>query len=253
MPKPRKIVYGIPLDPRENLEYYTKSALASGEWTDAEIRREYSRLRDIAQKRLQTLARNEPGSYAYKKNVGAYPVLKEAGTEGAKALLPQLARFIAAKTGTVKGIREQRARSLQTLQEHGYTFVNQSNIREFGEFMEAYRADKSLQVIGSPTVADLFGAAKERHMNVEEIKEQFAMWLEALPELQQVPPIPDRKKRNKETGKLETVKASADDYQKAVNKLRKESGKPPLRKKTQRKPTERKPPAPKKPKAKRKL
>ena len=55
MPKPRKVVYGIPLDPRENLEYYTKSALASGEWTDAEIRREYSRLRDIAQKRLQTL------------------------------------------------------------------------------------------------------------------------------------------------------------------------------------------------------
>ena len=253
MPKPRKVVDGIALDPRENLEYYTKSALASGEWTDAEIRREYSRLRDIARKRLQTLARNEPGSYAYKKNAGAYPVLKEAGTEGAKALLPQLARFIAAKTGTVKGIREQRARSLQTLQEHGYTFVNQSNIREFGEFMEAYRADKALQVVGSPTVADLFGSAKERHMNVEGIKEQFAMWLEALPELQQVPPIPDRKKRNKDTGKMETVKASADDYQKAVNKLRKEAGKPPLRKKTQRKPTARKPPAPKKPKARRNL
>lgn len=250
MPNPRKIVDGIALDPRQNLEYYTKSAVASGEWTDAEIRREYSRLRDIAQKRLQTLARNEPNSYAYKKNVGEYPVLKEAGTEGAKALLPQLARFIAAKTGTVKGIREQRTQAIQTLQEHGYDFINQSNIRQFGEFMEAYRADKALQVVGSPTVVDLFGAAKERHMNIEDIKEQFAMWLDALPELQQVPPIPDRKKRNKETGKMETVKASADDYQKAVNKLRKQSGKPPLRKQSaqsrmkaeQRKQTERKPP-----------
>ena len=248
MSKPRKIVDGYALDPRENLEYYTKSAVSSGEWTDAEIRREYSRLRDIAQKRLQTLARNEPNSYAYKKNVGAYPVLAEAGTEGAKELLPQLARFIAAKTGTVKGIRAQRSAAIETLQEHGYDFINKSNIRQFGEFMEAYRADKSLQVIGSPTVVSLFEAAKERHMNIEEIKDQFAMWLEGLPELQQVPPIPARQKRNKETGKLETVQASAADYQKAVNKLRKESGKAPLRKKTlvkveQRKQTERKPPA----------
>lgn len=248
MAKPRKIVDGVQLDPRENLEYYTKSAVASGEWSDAEIRREYSRLRDIAQKRLQTLAKNEPNSYAYKKNVGQYPILAEAGTEGAKELLPQLARFIAAKTGTVTGIRAQRTAAIETLQEHGYDFINKSNIRQFGEFMEAYRADKALQVVGSPTVVELFEAAKERHMNMEEIKAQFAMWLEGLPELKQVPPIPDRQKRNKATGQLERVKASSADYQKAVNKLRKESGKAPLRKKTvvkpeQKKQTERRPPA----------
>ena len=231
MAKAQKVVNGIPLDPRENMEYYTKSALASGEWTDAEIRREYSRLRDIAQKRLQRLGQSEPGSYAYRKNVGKYPVLKEAGTEGARELLPQLARFIGAKTGTVQGIREQRNKALETLQEHGYDFINKGNIKQFGEFMEAYRADKDLQVVGSPTAAELFGAAKERHMNIEEIKGQFAMWLEALPELQAIPPIPDRKKLNKQTRKMEMVKASAADYQREVNKLRKEQGKPPLRKK----------------------
>ena len=232
MAKAQKYVDGIPLDPRDNLEYYTKSALSSGEWTDAEIRREYSRLRDIAQKRLQRLARNEPGSYAYRKNVGQYPTLAEIGTEGAREKLPQLARFIGAKTGSVTGIREQRNKALETLQEHGYTFINKGNIRQFGEFMEAFRADKALQVVGSPTAAELFEAAKERHMNIEEIKEQFATWLEALPELQAIPPLPDRKKLNKQTGKMESVKASAADYQREVNKLRKEIGKPPLRKKS---------------------
>ena len=231
MAKTQKYVNGIPLDPRDNMEYYTKSALSSGEWSDAEIRREYSRLRDIAQKRLQRLARNEPGSYAYKKNVGQYPVLKEVGTEGARELLPRLARFIGAKTGTVQGIREQRNKALETLREHGYTFINKGNIKQFGEFMEAYRADKALQVAGSPTVVELFEAAKERHVNIEEIKNEFAMWLTALPELQAIPPLPDRKKLNKQTRKMETVKASAADYQREVNKLRKEQGKPPLKKK----------------------
>ena len=252
MAKAQKVVNGIRLDPRENLEYYTKSAVGSGEWTDAEIRREYSRLRDIAQKRLQTLARNEPGSYAYKKNVGQYPTLAELGTEGAREKLPMLARFIAAKTGTVVGIRQQRRAALETLQEHGYDFINAGNIRQFGEFMEAYRADKALHVVGSPDVVDLFGAAVERRMNIEEIKVQFGMWLSALPELQVVPPLPDRKKLNKQTGKMETVKASVDDYQRAVNKLRKEQGKPPIRKKPSpgKKLSERKPPSRKKPKPK---
>lgn len=229
MAKAQKIVNGIKLDPRDNLEYYTKSAVQSGEWSDAEIRREYSRLRDIAQKRLQTLARNEPDSFAYRKNAGQYPVLREAGTEKARELLPQLARFIAAKTGTVRGIREQREIALNTLQEHGYDFINKANIRQFGEFMEAWRADKALQVVGSPTVAELFGAAKERHMNVEQIKEQFSMWLTALPELQAVPPIPQRRRLNKQTRKMEYVHASNEDYQREVNKLRAQQGLTPLR------------------------
>lgn len=235
MAKQRKIVDGIPLDPRENMEYYTKSAVASGVWTDSEIRKEYSRLRDIAQKRLQTLARSEPESFAYRKNVGQYPILSEIGTEGAKELLPPLARFIGAKTGTVTGIREQRKAALETLHEHGYDFVNKSNIREFGRFMEAYRADKALHVVGSEVAAELFGAAKERHINIEAIKEQFAMWLEALPELSAIPEIPDRKRLNKQTRKMEMVSATADDYQREVNKLRKEQGKAPLKKKPRKK------------------
>ena len=236
MAKAQKVVNGVKLDPRTSLDYYTKSAIGSGEWTDVEIRREYSRLRDIAQKRLQTLARHEPGSFAYRKNVGAYPILKEAGTEGARALLPQLARFIAAKTGTVKGIREQRNKALESLHEHGYTFLNKGNIRQFGEFMEAYRANKEIErVVGSPAIVDLFEAVTERHINVEQIKEQFALWIEALPDLQQIPPIPTKQKVDRNTGEVIEMRASAADYQKAVNQLRKERGQQPLRKKPRQK------------------
>lgn len=224
MPTKRKALSttGEVLDPRADPQWYTKTAINSEEWSDAEIRSEYSRLRDIAKKRLERLARNEPGSYAYRHNVGQYPKLADIGTEGAREKLPMLARFIGAKTGSVAGIREQRAQALSTLHEHGYTFVNKSNLREFGEFMESWRADKALSVSGSPIAAELFGAVKERKMDIEAVKEQFGLWLEATRDLQHVAPP---KKGN----------ASNDYYQREVNKLRKARGQKPLRKKRQTK------------------
>ena len=44
-------------DPRVNLEYYTREAIRNADvWTDSAVRAEYSRLRDIAQKRLKQIS-----------------------------------------------------------------------------------------------------------------------------------------------------------------------------------------------------
>ena len=103
------------LDPRNNLEWYTADAITNADvWTPQMIRREYSRLRDIAQKRLKRLAEAEPESYAYRHNVGQYAPARGQTTKELAAKLPELARFIAAKTGTVRGIREQRIKAAAT-------------------------------------------------------------------------------------------------------------------------------------------
>ena len=56
---------------------------------------------------------------AYKANKGRFGVTKSMSTEQLRQLLPDLAKFIAAKTGTVSGIREQRSKALKTLHEQG--------------------------------------------------------------------------------------------------------------------------------------
>ena len=182
--KKRVTANGQTLDPRTTLDYYTRSAIRNADvWTDANIRREYARLRDIAQKRLERLGRNEPGSFAYTRNVGKYAPTKTLTTGQIKALLPDLAKFIAARTGTVTGISAQRNKSIETLRSHGYTFINRSNIKEFGEYMEESRTNKATRSIGSVEVAEFYGWTKQHGISIQRIKDDFALWLTARKDL----------------------------------------------------------------------
>lgn len=166
-------------DPRVNLEYYTREAIRNADvWTDSAVRAEYSRLRDIAQKRLKRLAVNEPQSYAYRANVGQYAPARGMSTEDIRTQLPTLAKFIAAKTGSVMGIRAQRRKAVQTFQEHGYKFINQGNLAAFGEFMESFRSKKGkTRTYGSFDAAELWEFTQENKIDPERVKKQFAQWL----------------------------------------------------------------------------
>ena len=164
------------LDPRNMLEYYTKDVIRNSEmWTDKLLRSEYARLRSIAQKRLSRLEKNEPGSYAYKKNVGKYPATRETSTEEIKKLMPQLAKFIAAKTGSVMGIRQQRRAAVETLQEAGNWFITMDNYKQFSDFMAQWRAEDSgkKQSWGSDEVLQAFQWSYEHGIEAEDIKGNF--------------------------------------------------------------------------------
>lgn len=166
-------------DPRVNLEYYTREAIRNADvWTDAAVRAEYSRLRDIAQKRLQRLAKNEPTSYAYRANVGQYAPARGMTTEEIRTQMPTLAKFIAAKTGSVMGIRAQRKKAIQTFHEHGYKFINDKNYKAFGEFMEDFKSKKGkTRTYGSFDAVELWEFTQEQGIDPERVKKQFAQWL----------------------------------------------------------------------------
>lgn len=166
-------------DPRVNLEYYTREAIRNADiWTDSAVRAEYSRLRDIAQKRLKRLAKSEPQSYAYRANVGEYPPARGQDMEEIRMRLPQLAKFIAAKTGSVSGIQAQRMKAVKTFQERGYNFINKYNIKEFGDFMEAFKSKKGkTRVYGSFDAVELWEFTQEQGIDPNRVAAQFAQWL----------------------------------------------------------------------------
>lgn len=173
------------LDPRTNLQLYTREVLKNADvWTNQQVRAEYARLRAVAQKRLKSLAMYEPESYAYRHNVDKYAPTKSLTTEEVRAALPELARFIAAKMGTVAGIRRQRTLAVQTLQEQGYTGISKANLREFGEFMEHYREKKLSHVLSSPSAVEFFEFTQEHEIPWSTIKEDFSQWLRARKDLE---------------------------------------------------------------------
>lgn len=168
------------IDPRTSLHMYTPQALGDSDlWTEKELRAEYSRLRSIAVKRLKTLSVEAPKSLAYKSNVGKYPTLKGMSTAEVKKLLPDLAKFIRAKRGTATGIQEANRKAAIKLASHGY-FIAASNVEDFGDFMESFRAGVFGNSIGSPEAVDLYETMVEEapSQSWELLHELFLRWQE---------------------------------------------------------------------------
>lgn len=145
---------------------------------DATLRKEYTRLRDIAQKRLHRLGQTEQGrnSAVYVSNVGAFPTIKNMGGKVNKYKLIKLARFVSNPMSTIKGQKAAVSKAVKSLQEYGITSIRQENIDEYGSMMDYIRAlgyDKMLYAAqaGKREKVALYGP--------EFFNELFDIWLES--------------------------------------------------------------------------
>lgn len=182
------------LDPRNNLQLYSRDVIKNADiWTPKAIREEYSRLRSIARKRLERLEKLEPDSYAYRHNVGVYKPLKELTQTEVTKLLPELAQFIAAKTGTVTGIREARLKAIEKLQEHGYEQINESNYKTFAAWMEKWRSEKLTHSIGSIEVVEAFEFTVLHDIRNDDIDKDFQAYLKDIMKAEK---YAERKRKN---------------------------------------------------------
>ena len=147
-----------------------------------EIRAEYTRLRDIAQKRLKRMGETKfRETNTYKFNVKHYPKLKDIKTVNELAgRLADLARFITDPYGTLAKQKEIMKKSLTTLHENDYTFVTEENYIEFGKFMEYYRDTHYDEIYDSGDAADAYGVTVKHQIDPEKVKEDFEFWLENI-------------------------------------------------------------------------
>lgn len=171
----------------------------------ATARREYQRLRRVAEKRLARLGASEfADSEAYRRNVGKFtPLSQVSSNRELGALLYQVRNFLDARRSSVTGQRAIIKQQLETLHEHGYTFVNKSNLKAFGEFMEAARAAAGGRLYASDRVAEMYDAAERKGIPPEQLLENFDFWRKHVESLNSLPTIPGEG-------------VSAVDYQKMI-------------------------------------
>lgn len=116
---------------------YHPDALQSG-YTEKELRKEYSRLRDVAQKRLKRLEASEfseTQTVRYNKD-RFIPTRKIKSTGDLTHLLGDLARFLTASLSTVTGMKEYRKKSVESLQEGGLKAINESNFTQMTQILD---------------------------------------------------------------------------------------------------------------------
>lgn len=154
-----------------------------------DIRKEYTRLRDIAQKRLKRMGKSMfKDTQTYLKNVNHYPKLKDIKSESELASrLSDLSRFITSKTSTLSGMEAQMNKALETLHEHDYNFVTRDNYISFGKFMEEYRFQKLDELYDSGDTAETFNALEQHRVDPEKVKADFEFWLQNEKLLEDIP------------------------------------------------------------------
>ena len=180
-------------------EVYIPAAIRYGYIPHPDARAEYSRLRSAAVKRLQRLSQSEGRFYTAFKMYGKEgfsPLPKDATPAEVGRALADVYHFLEMKTSSLKEIRTSQKKALETLNQRGYAFLNKSNIREFGEFMEAARQQKvvSSNRGGSPVIVELYETAKRLSIPPEQIQRRFSEWLRMKKQLEELPtPKPGEK------------------------------------------------------------
>lgn len=153
-------------------------------YSEAELRKEYSRLRSMARSRMKRLAESEfkESDLLRYNRVDKFKTLAEIqDQQELKRLLSDLARFVTSPLSTIKGQREYREKVLRTLHENGYTFVNESNLKEWGDFMQylkaryPYHPSETASVLG-PAWQE-FKVLRAEDITADQVQARFDDWI----------------------------------------------------------------------------
>lgn len=142
---------------RFNPAFTDYSVIALESMSQSQLRREYSRMRDVAQKRVKRLREAFPEAKASKHRVqlrdekgrfaGSYVgfrKLEDIDPRDLPKALSELSKFVSAKTSTVQGQRSAQRKTMQTLNEaigatKGRPAVNKKNYWRVIKLLEMAR------------------------------------------------------------------------------------------------------------------
>ena len=176
---------------------YTPEALQSGVLSEKEIRDEYRRLRNIANKRIVRLEKaGYGGTQAYLRNAGAYKSASNYTMSELQYKLYQISKFVAAKSSTVSGMRLIEKAAIETLQEKGLGRVK--NLQEFGDFMSWARTRYKNSDFDSERAAEVYNEAKRRSIDIEEIKKDYELYRDNYKQFAELPVYRKAERRTSE-------------------------------------------------------
>lgn len=162
-------------------------------FSEKEKRAAYGKLRAIANKRLEKLERyGYQDNESYKTITGMFkssrvPKLKDLGRRDLDQALTEVSYFLRGLSNIQK-IHAYENKQIATLRAHGITGVNRSNLKKFGEFMEAVRQRSTARSRDSMRAVAIFEAAERLHMNpnvllrnMEDYNTELEVWKKVKP------------------------------------------------------------------------
>ena len=187
-------------------EWYYPEALASGTLSLEEIKEQYKYFRRAAKYRLKKLGESEfADTQTYLKNVNAFkPLSKIESQRELEKRLYSVQKFLRSKASTIKGQEEMRQKAIESAQEKGLDWINESNIAAFGQYMDYLRTKYKGAQFDSERALRLFVASEKKEIDPLDVAKDFEYWKRNVSYIERV-------------GKIESSKPhSAEDYKKEI-------------------------------------
>ena len=129
-----------------NISSYYPLALQEAH-SEKELRKEYARLRSVAQKSIQRLGKSEfAEDQTYRHNVDRFmPTTKLKSKQDVARALTDVTRFLSAKGHSVSGLKEIRKEAVATWQSKGYDWVTVKNYDSWTRFLAWYKELKGFK------------------------------------------------------------------------------------------------------------
>ena len=176
---------------------YTPEALQSGSLSEKEIRDEYRRLRNIANKRIDRLERaGYTKTQTYLRNAGAYKAPSNYTMAELQYKLYQISKFVSAESSTVSGMRRIEKQTLEKLHEKDLGRI--TNLQEFGDFMDWARTKYRNSEFDSERAAEVFNESKRRRIDIEEIKKDYELYRDNYKKFTELPVYRKEERRTSE-------------------------------------------------------
>ncbi len=151
------------------------------------MRSEYTRMRDVAQKRLKRLEKNFPESKAVQSHTQGFPKLKNLDPRDFPKAFAELAKFVKAKGSTVTGQKQIKEKTIKTWQDQGLK-LNQKNYDKTIKILEEMRRRKI--VYGSDKVVELADSMLDLDdQQTNEWLDHLDYLLQHTEELQEIPEL----------------------------------------------------------------
>lgn len=166
-------------------ELYNLSVLKSNILNEKEMRKEYAHLRSVALKRVKRLDKSRFYDSAFLerfRNTFSKPASQISENDLAYGL-SDLYKFLSSDLSTIRGQKRYESKRIKGLRESGYDFIDEHNLKDFGNFMEDWRQSNESLVYGSETAATLYDEFTRLKIDPNIIKKDWQKYVDKVYEI----------------------------------------------------------------------
>ena len=141
--------------------------------TEAELRKEYSKLRSIVRKRQERLEKSEFAKLSEVKHYGKLPPIAQIKNKQQLVYALAEAKRFLNQDISITRFKRERKDMVTKLNANGYDFITQQNFTSFVEFMESMRTIAQNTIVDSEIIAMLYNSVSKGKISASKLQKWF--------------------------------------------------------------------------------